>query len=66
MVEPDGKIFQQDYQTDAQRNTHENRAGLKTRICKYFDIINKEPIVFRWTYKMKHPNHPSSDDSINI
>lgn len=66
MVEPDGKIFQQDYQTDAQRNTHENRAGLKTRICKYFDIINKEPIVFRWTYKMKYPNHPSSDDSINI
>lgn len=32
MVEPDGKFFQQDYQTDAQRNTHENRAELKTHM----------------------------------
>lgn len=43
----------------------ENKEELKNRIYKYFDEINKEPVVFRWTCKMKDLKLPSSDDSSN-
>lgn len=43
----------------------ENKEELKNRIYKYFDEINKEPVVFRWTYKMKDFKLPSSDESPN-
>ena len=29
----------------------ENKEELKSRIYKYFDEINKEPVVFLWTIK---------------
>ena len=43
----------------------ENKEELKNRIYKYFDAINKEPVVFRWTYKMEEIKLPASDDSPN-
>lgn len=43
----------------------ENKEELKNRIYKYFDEINKEPVVFRWTYKMEEIKLPASDDSPN-
>ena len=43
----------------------ENKEELKNRIYKYFDEINKEPVVFRWTYKMEGIKLPASDDSPN-
>lgn len=43
----------------------ENKEELKSRIYKYFDEINKEPVVFRWTYKMKDFKLPSSEESPN-
>lgn len=44
----------------------ENKEELKERIYKYFDEINKEPIVFRWTYKMNDIKIPASDNSPTI
>ena len=43
----------------------ENKEELKNRIYKYFDEINKESVVFRWTYKMEEIKLPASDDSPN-
>lgn len=43
----------------------ENKEELKIRIYKYFDEINKEPVVFRWTYKMEDFKLPSSEESPN-
>ena len=30
-----------------------SKEELAERIYKYFDEINENPVVFRWTYKMK-------------
>lgn len=43
-----------------------NKKELETRIYQYFDEVNKEPVVYRWTYKMKDFNLSSSLDSPNI
>lgn len=43
-----------------------NKKELEMRIYQYFDEINKEPVVYRWTYKMKDFNLPSPQDSPNI
>lgn len=39
---------------------------LESRIYQYFDEINKEPVVFRWTYKMKDIALPTSEESTDV
>ena len=38
----------------------ENKAELKERIYKGIEEINKEPIVFKWKYKMDEPKIENS------
>ena len=44
-----------------------SKEELVQRIYKYFDEINKDPVVFRWTYKMKDFDiNARSENEVNL
>ena len=52
MVKHDRKFLQQDDKADVKRNSSQIKGGTRCRIYLYFEEVNREPVVYHWTYKM--------------
>ena len=63
MVKHDWKLLQQDDQTDARGIRVNTKQELEERIYKYFDEVNREPVVYHWKYKM---DEISEEEAVSI